>query len=173
MNKELIRCKPSDLETLKEISFQTFYETFEDVTAKKSIDDYTNSAYTNKNLIEELNDSNSFFYFLYLDKKLAGYLKLNINNSQTEPMGSEYLEIQRIYIKNDFQKNGLGKILINKSIEIAKKYNKKYIWLGVWEYNYIAQKFYKKHGFTKTGSHVFMMGDEKQTDYIMKKQLDI
>lgn len=77
----------------------------------------------------------------------------------------------RIYIKNSFQKHGLGKHLLNKAIEIALERNKKNIWLGVWEKNENAIDFYKKMGFVQTGAHSFYMGDEEQTDLIMAKTL--
>lgn len=86
-------------------------------------------------------------------------------------MGDETLEIERIYIKKKFQKHGLGKYLLNKSIDIAMEHNKKKIWLGVWEKNENAIVFYKKIGFEQAGSHSFYMGDEEQTDFILIKTL--
>ncbi|MGG3626230.1 GNAT family N-acetyltransferase, partial [Bacillus gobiensis] len=85
--------------------------------------------------------------------------------------GDESLEIERIYIKNKFQKHGLGKYLLNKAMEIAMESNKKKIWLGVWGKNENAIAFYKKMGFVQTGAHSFYMGDEEQIDFIMIKLL--
>jgi diamine N-acetyltransferase len=86
-------------------------------------------------------------------------------------MGKESLEIERIYIKKEFQKHGLGKLLFNKAMEIAGKRNKKKIWLGVWEKNENAIAFYQKMGFVQTGTHSFYMGEEEQIDFIMTKTL--
>lgn len=86
-------------------------------------------------------------------------------------MGEEALEIERIYIRNNYQKHGLGSLLLNKAIEIAMECNKKKIWLGVWEKNKNAIAFYKKKGFVQTGKHSFHLGDEEQTDFIMTKAL--
>lgn len=171
MDIKIRDCNLDDLNELLELSFYTFYETFGDVTAKESIDTYTKNAFTRENFKNELLDKNSNFYFVYYKEKLAGYLKLNISNSQTEPMGEEYLEIQRIYLKNEFQGNGLGRLMIEKAFEMANFYKKRYIWLGVWEFNYKAFNFYSKMGFKKVGRHDFFMGEEKQTDYIMEKDL--
>ena len=98
-------------------------------------------------------------------------MKVNTNDAQTEKMGNESLEIERIYIRNKFQKQGLGKYLFNKALEIAKERNEKKIWLGVWEKNENAIAFYHKMGFVQTGAHSFYMGDEEQTDFIMTKTL--
>ena len=103
--------------------------------------------------------------------KIAGYLKVNTGDAQTEEMDDDALEIERIYIINKFQKLGLGKYLFNKAMDIAMEQNKKKIWLGVWEKNKNAISFYKRLGFTQTGAHSFYMGDEEQTDLIMVKKL--
>ncbi|XUD04145.1 hypothetical protein IGJ34_002114 [Enterococcus sp. AZ177] len=81
------------------------------------------------------------------------------------------MEIERIYIDSDFKRLGLGKMLYNKAIERAKELNKTAIWLGVWERNFSAMKFYRKMGFTQVGAHSFFMGEDEQTDLIMKKNL--
>lgn len=86
-------------------------------------------------------------------------------------MGEESLEIERIYIRNKFQRHGLGKVLLNKALDVAREHNKKNIWLGVWEKNENAIAFYKKMEFTTIGTHTFFMGDEEQIDLIMNKTL--
>ena len=96
---------------------------------------------------------------------------MNINDAQTENMGVESLEIERVYIKKEFQKHGLGKVLLYKAIEMAKEHHKTNIWLGVWEKNENAIAFYEKMGFVQTGAHAFYMGDEEQIDFIMTKKI--
>lgn len=108
--------------------------------------------------------------FFYNDE-VAGYLKVNTGAAQSEPMGDEALEIERIYILEKFQKHGLGKQLFNKALEIAQEGGKGKIWLGVWEKNENAIAFYERLGFVQTGSHSFYMGDEEQIDFIMSKTL--
>ncbi|WP_286174338.1 GNAT family N-acetyltransferase [Pseudomonas sp. ISL-88] len=128
-------------------------------------------AFDLKQLEKELSNISSQFFFVYFHNEIAGYLKVNTNHAQSEEMGDESLEIERIYIRNKFQKHGLGKYLLNKALEIALERNKKKIWLGVWEKNENAIAFYKKMGFVQTGTHSFYMGDEEQIDFIMTKTL--
>ena len=120
---------------------------------------------------KELFNTSSQFYFVYLNDEIAGYLKVNTDDAQSEKMGDESLEIERIYIKNKFQKHGLGKYLLKKAMEIAMESNKAKIWLGVWDQNENAIAFYKKMAFVQTGAHSFYMGDEEQIDLIMTKIL--
>ncbi|WZL73285.1 GNAT family N-acetyltransferase [Clostridiaceae bacterium 35-E11] len=171
MSINIKKCTIEDLRLLQEISYETFNETFKHQNSPENINAYLERAFTLKRLEEELYNISSQFFFVYFNDELAGYLKVNINDAQTEEIGDDSLEIERIYIKNRFQKHGLGKYLLNKAEEIAVKLGKKKIWLGVWEKNDNAIAFYKKIGFVQTGAHSFYMGDEEQIDFIMTKKL--
>ncbi|NPC90749.1 GNAT family N-acetyltransferase [Bacillus sp. WMMC1349] len=171
MTIKLKKCTLEDLRKLQDISYETFKETFKHQNSPESINAYLEKAFNLKQLERELSDAFSQFFFVYFDHEVVGYLKVNTNDAQSEKMGDELLEIERIYIKNKFQKHGLGKSLLNKAVEIAQEHNKKKIWLGVWEKNENAIAFYKKTGFIQTGAHSFYLGDEEQIDYIMTKTL--
>ncbi|USK83380.1 GNAT family N-acetyltransferase [Peribacillus asahii] len=171
MTINIKKCTIEDLCILQEISYETFNETFKQQNSPENMKVYLERAFNLKQLEKELSNTSSEFFFVYFNDEVAGYLKVNINDAQSEEMSDELLEIERIYIKNKFQKHGLGKYLLNKAMEIAMERNKKKIWLGVWEKNENAIAFYKKMGFAQTGSHSFYMGDEEQMDFIMTKTL--
>ena len=171
MTIKIKKCTLEDLHTLQEISFETFNDTFKHQNSPENMHDYLERAFNLKQLEKELSNISSEFFFVYFNNEVAGYLKVNTNDAQSEEMGEESLEIERIYINNKFQKHGLGKYLLNKAMEIAMERNKKKIWLGVWEKNENAIAFYRKMGFVQTGAHSFYMGDEEQIDFIMTKTL--
>lgn len=165
------KCTGEDLDILQEISIETFNDTFKDQNSPENMKAYLEKAFNLIQLEKELSNVSSEFFFVYFNNEIAGYLKVNTNDAQSEEMGDESLEIERIYIKNQFQRHGLGKYMLNQVIDIAREQNKKKIWLGVWEKNENAIAFYKKMGFVQTGAHAFYMGDEEQTDFIMTKIL--
>ena len=171
MTINIKRCTREDLHTLQEISYETFNDTFKNQNSPENMKAYLDRAFNLKQLEKELSNISSEFFFVYFNNEVAGYLKVNTNDAQSEEMSDESLEIERIYIKNKFQKLGLGKYLLKKAMEIAKVRNKKKIWLGVWEKNENAIAFYHKLGFVQTGAHSFYMGDEEQIDLIMTKTL--
>ncbi|WP_223642100.1 GNAT family N-acetyltransferase [Planococcus sp. 4-30] len=171
MTTMIKKCTRDDLHELQAISIETFTETFKDQNSPEDLQAYLDKAYDLGKLEQELAIPSSSFFFIYSDQEVAGYLKLNTENAQTESMGNDSLEIERIYIKKAFQKYGFGKILMNKAIELAREQNKKNIWLGVWEENDNAIAFYRKKGFVQTGSHSFFMGDDEQVDLILVKPL--
>jgi diamine N-acetyltransferase len=164
-------CTIDDILVLETISYETFNDTFKDQNSPENMNAYLEKAFNVKQLEKELSIVSSQFFFVYFNHEVAGYLKVNTLDSQSENMGEDSLEIERIYIRTKFQKLGLGKYLINKAIEIAKEQEKNKIWLGVWEKNENAIAFYKKLGFVQAGSHSFFMGDEEQIDFIMIKSL--
>lgn len=165
------KCTFDDLHELQAISIDTFTETFKEQNSPEHLKAYLEKAYNLDKLEQELAVPFSYFYFIYSDQQVAGYLKLNTDGAQTEPMGVDSLEVERIYIRKAFQQYGLGKQLLNKAFEMATEQNKKSIWLGVWEENDNAIAFYRKKGFVQTGSHSFYMGDDEQVDLIMVKPL--
>jgi ribosomal protein S18 acetylase RimI-like enzyme len=171
MTMTIKKCTLVDARELQEISVETFHETFKDQNSPEHLNAYLERAFDLNQLEQELANRSSQFFFVYFNHEVAGYLKVNTDEAQSEAMGDESLEIERIYVKKKFQKHGLGKHLLNKAIEIALEHKKKEIWLGVWEENENAIVFYQKKGFLQTDAHSFYMGDEKQVDLIMTKTL--
>ncbi|QDP41163.1 GNAT family N-acetyltransferase [Radiobacillus deserti] len=171
MTIALSKCRLEDSHKLQEISIETFHETFTNQNSPENMRAYIEKAFHLSQLNLELTNPASKFFFVYYNHDVAGYLKVNVDGAQSEDMGAESFEIERIYIKKKFQKLGLGKFLLNKALEMAKEYGKEKVWLGVWEKNENAIAFYKKMGFVQTGAHSFHMGDEEQTDFIMTKPL--
>lgn len=171
MTIEMKSCTRADLPLLQKISIETFSDTFKEQNTPENMRMYLESAFHIEQLEKEWSSLETDFLFVYLKDELAGYLKVNTGASQSEQMGDDSLEIERVYIRKPFQKNGLGTFLVTTALEIAKKRNKQKVWLGVWEKNGQALAFYKKMGFIQTGSHSFYMGDEEQTDFIMEKEI--
>lgn len=165
------KCILEDSLDLQAISMETFTDTFKDQNSPEHLNAYLERAYNVNQLEQELANQSSQFFFVYFNQEVAGYMKINTGDAQSEAMGNDSLEVERIYVKKKFQKHGLGKHLMNKAMEIALQEKKKKIWLGVWEDNENAIAFYQKKGFVQTDSHSFFMGDDEQVDLIMTKTL--
>ena len=168
---KIVKINNSHIAALQQIGRQTFSETFAESNSAENMAKYLEEAYSFEKLNEELNNPNSFFYFAMLDEKVIGYLKLNMGGSQTELKDNDALEIELIYVLNDFHVKKVGQLLFDKAITIAKKQQVSYVWLGVWEENKRALQFYTKNGFVEFDQHVFVLGDEAQTDIMMKLEL--
>ncbi len=161
----------NDLETLQKISRQTFFETFSEDNTEENMSYYLQHNFSIKTLTIEIKNQNSHFYFAILDAKVIGYLKLNFGKSQTELKDECAIEIERIYVLKEFHGKHIGQALFNKTLQIAKHKSATYIWLGVWEKNTRAIHFYKKNGFIEFDKHIFKLGNDAQTDIMMKLNL--
>lgn len=120
---------------------------------------------------EELSNEESLFFIAWGDNVPIGYLKINIGDAQTELQDPLALEIERIYVKSTQHGKRIGQKLYHKALGIAQQTNKKSIWLGVWEKNSRAIRFYEKNGFVAFDKHIFKMGEDEQTDIMMRKTL--
>ncbi len=160
-----------DIESLKEISKLTFIETYSSKNSHENMAKYLENEFSIEKITTDLTNPNIEFYFAILNKKIVGYLKINFGEAQTEIKDENTLEIERIYVLKEFHRKRIGQALYEKTIELAIKKNMEYIWLGVWEQNHKAIRFYEKNNFIAFDKHVFMLGNDKQTDIMMK--LDI
>jgi ribosomal protein S18 acetylase RimI-like enzyme len=168
-NIEIRKVTLNDIETLAEIGRQTFSETFSDSNNADDMAKYMDDGFSIEKLTEEVGNVASQFYFATLNDQVIGYLKLNTGNAQTEPLDPEAMEIERIYVLAAWHGQKVGQILYVKALQVAEELNSPFVWLGVWEKNPRAIRFYEKNGFAAIDKHVFKLGDDEQTDIIMKK----
>ena len=161
----------SDINELQKISRDTFLETFAHSTSEENMRHYLENNFSKEQLSKEIEHEPSKFYFATLENAVIGYLKINYSGAQTELNDKKSLEVERIYIGKEYYGKGIGQLLLNFALQIAKQQQMDYVWLGVWEENHRAIQFYLKNGFITFDKHVFMLGEEVQNDFMMKLEL--
>lgn len=167
-NLTIQKVNPDEIDELLKVAKTSFIEAFSAQNSKQAMQSYLEDNLTKNKFDQQLLNTNSEFFFAKIDSDYAGYLKLNKNEAQTEKGFENSLEIERIYVLQRFQGYRVGKALLAKSIESAKEQNLNKIWLGVWQQNHKAIRFYEKNAFTMIGQHEFKFGDELQIDVIMQ-----
>lgn len=172
-NFEIRKVKKDEVEQLQKIGRQTFSETFSSGNNEEDMIKYLDEGFSSEKLKAELNDKESEFYFALLDNEVIGYLKINFGQAQTELKEDSTLEIERIYVLNKFHGKKVGQQLYEKAIKIARQKSVDYVWLGVWEKNPRAIRFYEKNGFIAFDKHIFKLGKDEQTDIMMKLQMNL
>ncbi len=170
-NIKIIKATQKDTELLLNIGRQTFFEKFTENNSEENMLQYAAEAYTFEKILSEVNNPNSQFYLATINDQTAGYLKINFGEAQTELQDPQALELERIYVLNEFQGKKIGQLLFEKTLEIAQQAKVNYVWLGVWEENKGAIKFYEKNGLKAFSKHLFMLGNDPQTDIMMKIEL--
>ena len=169
MDLNFKRIQNDKLELLRDISIKTFIETFESQNKKENIKQYLNTKMSLNNLKDELNNIDSYFYFIILKNKIIGYTKLNFESAQTEKIFiGKAFEVERIYLLSKYARKGYGRKAFENIFQIGKKKGYEKIWLGVWEFNKNAIEFYKHLGFKIFSKHSFLLGNDNQTDLLLK-----
>ncbi len=161
----------NDIEILQFIGRKTFYETFITGNTEDDMKKYLDEGFSTEKLTNELNEKDSLFYVAFDNETVIGYLKTNTGKAQTEAQNENALEVERIYVAKEYHGKKVGQLLYDKALEIALSINAPYLWLGVWEENLRAINFYKKNGFEEFDKHIFKLGNDEQTDIMMKKNL--
>ena len=168
---QIVEVVLTDLLLLQEISKRTFYDSFAAMNTAENMKFHLDNHFTLEKLTSEILNGDSKFFFAVHEGTTVGYLKINQDQAQTVLPNDQAIEIERIYVDRLFKGRGIGKTFISKVIEIANASQAKYLWLGVWEHNAPAIRFYEKNGFEKFSKHIFNLGDDEQTDLLLKKTL--
>lgn len=161
----------NDAVTIADLSRKTFYETFAQYNTKENMDKFMNEQFTREGLIKEVEESNGYFFMAWDDEKPVGYVKMHDGNRYNAFGNKSSVEIVRIYADQSVIGKGVGSAMMQFCLDEAKRMNRTIIWLGVWEKNDRAIAFYEKWGFKKFGKHDFWLGDDRQTDWLMMREL--
>jgi ribosomal protein S18 acetylase RimI-like enzyme len=160
-----------DAALIADLSRQTFYDSFAADNTKENMDKFMNETFTRESLMKEVGAAGNIFLLAEQDGEVVGYARMRETTNPFLTNEGAAIEIARIYAVQRSIGKGVGSTLMKRCIEVAKQKNKHVIWLGVWEHNHKAIAFYTKWGFERFSEHVFMLGEDAQTDWLMKKLL--
>jgi diamine N-acetyltransferase len=174
MTLEKIRIRKAgikDAALIADLSRKTFYDSVGQFNTVQNMDKFMNDQFSRDRLMAEVSKEGHIFLLAYLDDQPSAYVKLRENRPPDSLNKLNSIEIARIYVAQHAIGHGLGKALMKRCVHIARAKNKEVIWLGVWEQNQKAISFYNHCGFERFGEHIFMLGNDPQTDWLMKKSL--
>ena len=164
-------CNIKDVETLVSLSIKTFRDTFDEYNSPENMIRYINDTFTKKIIEHEMKQPGTVFFLAFDERRAAGYAKIRESHIPPGLNSTSALEIERLYAHTDYVGKRVGYMLMQTCLAYARKKDIKTLWLGVWEQNARAISFYEKNGFVKFGQHTFMLGQDTQTDWLMKKDL--
>ena len=171
MNLSIRQADASDTNIICTLSVTTFYEAYFEQDDSRDLADYVLESFSPAQIEAELNSADSTFFIAESNGKAVGYAKLR-ENSRVDCLENETaIELHRIYILERAKGKGVGGELMNRCFETARAKGYKTIWLGVWEENPTARKFYEKLGFVKVGKLQFPYGKTVGTNSVMKMEL--
>jgi len=160
-----------DIPVLSQLSADTFYQTYADYNTEEDMQMYVLQNFSIEALEKNFEEPNAKFFIAWNDDEAVAYCKLRTVEEPVALRGLKHLELERIYVKQEWKRVGIGKRLLQTCIDFAKQKNFDVLWLGVWEHNQKALDFYTKMGFEIFGDHIFKLGNDEQKDYLMKLEL--
>lgn len=160
-----------DVEAIISIGIRTFRDTFDEVNSPEVMIKYLNSTFTRKRIGEEILEKNAVFFLAEQESEVIGYARVRRSEKPDGVGDGEALEIERLYADKKFIGKRVGYLLMSECLQFARDNNYQWVWLGVWEHNERAIGFYKRWGFERFGDHIFMLGSDPQTDWLMKKNM--
>jgi ribosomal protein S18 acetylase RimI-like enzyme len=160
-----------DAGLIADMSRQTFYDSFAEENTKEDMDKFMSEQFTKEALMKEVGAERNIFLLAYEGDEPVGYVRMRENNIPPELGADQAIEVARIYAVQTVIGKGVGSVLMQKCIDIAREKNHHTIWLGVWEHNQRAIDFYIRWGFEKFATHDFILGNDVQKDWLMKKVL--
>jgi diamine N-acetyltransferase len=161
-----------DLARVRKLGIETFVETFAEFNTAENMETFLNEAYRPEALEKEWREAGSICFLAWEGDDLAGFTRLRLNDEVESLLGSNTIELQRLYVHPTHQGRKVGSALLKESIRYSQQMGYAWIWLGVWEKNFKAQKFYTQWGFEKFSEHVFQMGDDPQIDWLLRRSLE-
>ena len=165
------KCNQDNLKELRQLSISTFSRAFKEQNNPEDFESYLAHAFSQEQLLMEIKNPHSSFFFTKSENTVVGYLKINRASAQTELQEASGLELERIYVSENCQNRGIGGRMLSFAEALAKEEGKTYLWLGVWEQNTMAITFYERNGYKKFGKHPYYIGTDKQTDWLLKKAI--
>ncbi|MBS1486893.1 MAG: GNAT family N-acetyltransferase [Bacteroidetes bacterium] len=165
------KAKFEEVPAIRELAIEVFTDAFAASNTPENLDSFFRENYSLEKFLSEFKEPDSILYIALDDLKIIGYLRLRKSPEVDAHLGTNHIEMQRLYVHRDYQGTSVARRLMEHAIEYAKKKKFEWMWLGVWEKNTRAQKFYAKWGFERFSEHIFNMGDDPQTDWLLKKKL--
>lgn len=165
------RAAAADAGMIADLSRQTFYDSFAAANSPEDMDKFMNEQFTREKLMAEVTAPDSLFLLALIEAEIVGYARLRESSNPSELGDLPAIEIARIYAVTSTIGKGVGSALMQECLSIAQDKKKTLVWLGVWEHNQRAIAFYTKWGFRKFSEHVFVVGHDPQTDWLMQKEL--
>jgi len=172
-NVTVRHARADDINRLADLAARSFRDTFEEGNDPANVDDYLRSALTTKSVCSEFGEAHNIFLVACIDNNDApvGYAKLCVASQDPNVIDQSTVEIERIYADKPVIGRGVGAALMHACLTEAEYLGCQAIWLGVWERNERAIRFYERWEFEIVGARQFTLGSDLQNDLVMVRKL--
>lgn len=167
---EIRQANVEDANLIAVLGSVTFYEAYFEQDAPADLANYCVESFAPEKIRQEIENTASTFFIAYHNGKSVGYAKLR-DGEKADGVAENSIELQRIYTLERVWGKSVGEALLQNCFRHAKERGFKHIWLGVWEENIRAQKFYVKHSFHRVGTITFPYGETVGINLVLEREL--
>lgn len=157
----------NDARSLAEFADRTFRDTFGDTNTAEDMDQFCQTAYSERIQASEISDPNAITLLSESGAIMIGFAQLRWDRAPDCVEGNTPGEIRRLYVDAGWHGKGAARDLMNACLQEMVSRRSEIVWLGVWERNWRAISFYRRFGFSEVGDHVFTLGVDRQRDIVM------
>lgn len=160
-----------DVAALQALAVRTYLDTFAGTATDEDNRLLMEKIYSRAQLLRDADEPGARLVLACVGDRPVGFLRLRENAEVNTWLGSSHLELHRLYLDSSFHGTGLANRVMQVAYTETQQRQRTWLWLGVWERNYRAQRFYERHGFERFGEHTFWVGHDPQIDWLMRKKI--
>ena len=169
MSLQIRRATLADAEALSAIAIATYTETWGDSYPPQDLHDFLQAHYGIESQRTELSDPRSAVWLLLDADAVVGYLAAGANTLPHADARQGDIELKRLYILAAHQNGGHGARLMDAFMAWLDHPVRRTLWVGAWEENFGAQRFYARYGCSKAGEYDFVVGDSRDREFILRR----
>ena len=155
-----------DIKVIREIAFKTWPVTYGEILSKAQIDYMLDLFYSEETLTDKLVNIGHDFLVLKENEICLGFASY-----EHHYLNSNCTRLHKLYFLPEYQGKGMGKLMLDKIVALAKENRSDKLSLNVNRFNK-AYVFYQKMGFEIIAEEDISIGQGYlMEDYIMEKQL--
>ena len=155
---------------LAELGARTFVESFGQLYAPDDLQAFLDESHSEQAYAKALADP---AYALWIAERDDGTA---VGYAQAGPCGLPHAdvkpddgELKRLYLTRDAQGGGVGARLFEEALRWLERDGPRTLWISVWSENFGAQRFYARYGFAKAGAYDFIVGRQRDHEFIYRR----
>ena len=167
------RATSDDASTLAELGRVTFIDAFGHLYTPEDLQAFIEESHSVAAYVRALANPDYALWLAERDGVAVGYAQAGPCGLPHADVGSGDGELKRLYLLRSAQNGGVGVALLQVALDWLEREGPRMLWISVWSENYGAQRFYGRHGFLHAGEYDFIVGQQRDREFIYRRKPEI
>jgi ribosomal protein S18 acetylase RimI-like enzyme len=163
------RAGVADAPALSELGAATFADTFGHLYSAEDLAAFLAEHHTPQACAKTLADPGYAAWLLEDGGVALGYVLVGPCGLPHADVRHGDGELKRLYLRREAQNGGDGARLFDAAMDWLERDGPRPVWLSVWSENFGAQRFYARRGFAKAGEYEFVVGRQRDHEFIYRR----